>query len=297
MAFRYQAARRATGLLLSWLSLAIQAQPQLDLPAWSELRLELPPALTVKADLKTITADQARPELLERPGALKPHGKVYRLRVETRLKWFLSSKTWLGQLWMRPDLTALQRNRLKIGPGGDYKTYRYAALGVYRIRQQPNNPEQELKPPTTWPITNETFHAFPQTVIRRCAWISDPYAILLLLSQDWPTAETVVCLFNKEGVYPVSFQPTGPEPVQVNYRLRQGAKSHPVQALIHAERIRIHPLPQEADGNDPEPFEFLGMEGDIIFLRDPKTRLPLQIEGEVPGFGRAKLVLTWVKLR
>lgn len=293
----YQAARLVQGLMLYWLALALHAQPRLPLPDWGELTLELSPAFMVKANLKAAVAEQTKSQLVERPGTLQPppNSAVYHLAVETRLKWFLSSKTWLGQLWIQPDLTALQRTRLKIGPSSNYKIYRYAKRGVYRIRHQPKDSDQALQPPQTWPIASEAFHAFPKTIARRCSLISDPYVILLLLSQDWPVTEAAICIFNKEGVYQVTFQRTGLQPIQADYRL-QNSKAHRVQSLIQAERIQIHPLPLEA-GGDPEPFEFLGMEGDIIFLRDPTTRLPLQIEGEVPGFGQAKLQLTKVKLR
>lgn len=295
----YKAARFVKGFMLYWLALALHAQPRLPLPDWGELTLELSPALMVKAELKAAVAEQTQSQLVERQGTLQPplQSAVYHLAVETRLKWFLSSKTWLGQLWIRPNLTALQRTRLKIGPSSNYKIYRYAERGVYRIRHQPKDPDQALQPPQTWPIASEMFHAFPQAIARRCAFISDPYATLLLLSQDWPGTETAICMFNKEGVYQVSFQRTGTQPIQANYRL-QNSKSHRVQTLIQGERILIHPVPLDANaGRDPEPFEFLGMEGDIVFLRDPTTRLPLQIEGEVPGFGQAKLQLTKVKLR
>ncbi len=291
-----KAARFVKGFLIYWLALALHAQPRLSLPDWGELTLELSPALMVKADLKAAEADQAKSQLVERLGTLQPplQSAIYHLTVETRLKWFLSSKTWLGQLWIQPDLIALQRTRLKTGPSSNYKIYRYADGGVYRIRHQPKDSDQALQPPQTWPIASEMFHAFPD---RGCAFISDPYAILLLLSQDWPVTETVICMFNKEGVYQVSFQRTGSQPVQADYRLKN-SKSHRIQTLIQAERILIHPVPPEAGaGSDAEPFEFLGMEGDIVFLRDPTTRLPLQIEGEVPGFGQARLQLTQVKLR
>ncbi len=295
----WKAARFATGLLLGWFALATGAQPTLTLPDWSELTLELSPTLIVKADLKTTVAEQAKPKLLERPGALQPppQSVVYHLTVETRLKWFLSSKTWMGELWLKPDLTALQRTRLKIGPSSNYKTYRYADRGVYRTRHQPKDSDQMLQPPQTWSIVNETFYPFLEAT-KRCALISDPYVILLLLSQDWLATEMVICMFNQEGVYQVSLQRTGVQTVQANYRLAQNSKSHRVQALVQAERILVHPLPPDSNaGRDPEPFEFLGMEGDIVFLRDPKTHLPLQIEGKVPGFGQAQLQLTKVKLR
>lgn len=292
-------ARLAAGLILYWIALALKAQPRLPLPDWRELTLELPPALMVKADLEAVTAKQIQSRLVKRPRVLQPppQSAVYQLAVETRLKWFLSSKTWLGQLWLQPDLAALQRTRLKIGPTSDYKIYRYADRGVYRIRHRPKDPDQALQPPQTWPIAGKVFHAFPATVTRQCALVSDPYAILLLLSQDWPGTENI-CMFNKEGVYQVSLQRTGFQPVQANYRLLRHSKSDRVKTLIQAERLLIHPVPpDEPTGKDPEPFEFLGMEGDIVFLRDPTTRLPLQIEGEVPGFGQAKLQLTKVKLR
>lgn len=280
-----KAAPIAYGLLLYWLAFAVHARPILTLPSWSELTLELSPALTVTADLKTTVAEDIQPSLIKRPGALQPQETAYHLRVETHLKWFLSSKTWQGELWLKPDLTALQRTRFKRGPTSEYKIYRYAERGVYRIRHQPQAQAGPL--PET-----EHFYPFPEN-LPTCRIVSDPYAILLLLSQP-DSIPDKICIFNKQGLYQISFQLSGFEPVQVHYR--QNVKPHRVQTQIQAQRVVIRPLPLEI-GGDLEPFEFLGMEGEIAFLRDPKTHLPLQIEGQVPGFGRAKLQLTKVKLR
>ncbi len=288
--------RFAAGLLFLWLELSEAAQP-LPLPPWRELTLELTPTFILKAGLQEVSIPPGKVlPLIERPGVLQPEPKssVYRLTVETRLRWFLSSKTWTGELWVQPDLIPLQRTRLKIGPQGDYKIYRYAQQGVYRIRYQPEDLNQSLETPETWKLAHEAFYPFPQTLSGDCSLISDPYAILLLLAQE--RLPKTLCIFNKEGIYRVSFAPSGSQPLQADYRLKQ-SKMRRVQAFIQAERILIHPLPLEAGGKDKEPFEFLGMEGDIVLLRDPKTHLPLQIEGEVPGFGQAKLQLTQVKLR
>jgi hypothetical protein len=287
--------RFAAGLSF-WLGLAAAAQA-FPLPSWRELTLELTPTFIVKVDLQEVSLQPAKlSPLIERPGALQPppDSSIYRLTVETRLKWFLSSKTWTGALWVQPDLIALQRTRLKIGPQGDYKIYRYAQQGVYRIRYQPKDLNQSLEPPETWKLAHEAFYPFPQTVAGDCSFISDPYALLLLLAQEHFPQE--ICIFNKEGLYKIRFASCGSQPLSVDYLIKHSKPRH-FRVRIQAERLLIHPLPLKAEGKDKEPFEFLGMEGDIVLLRDPTTHLPLQIEGEVPGFGQAKLRLTQVKLR
>ncbi|GAB4363044.1 MAG: hypothetical protein ACPW60_04825 [Methylohalobius sp. ZOD2] len=286
------------GVLAAASGPSLHAEPRLPLSDWKELTLELSPALIVKADLTATVAERTHPNLVERSGTIQPPpgSSVYHLTVETRLKWFLSGKTWLGQLWLQPDLTALQRTRLKSGPTSNYKIYRYAEGGVYRVRQKPKEPEQAQQSPQTWPITSENFYPFPEATARQCEFVSDPYALLLLLTQDWPEDEAHVCLFNKQNVYRVALRRNGRQTIDVDYR-RQDSGSRRIKTQIEADRILIHPVPVDPDARDKEPFEFLGMEGDIEFLRDPQTHLPVQIEGEVPGFGQAKLKLTRVKLR
>lgn len=277
--------------VLGSLTLPVEALEPVSLPQWRELVLELAPALMVKAEIEKIPDLQARSKLIERPDTLRPATpELFHLLVETRLKWFLATKTWLGELWIQPDLTALQRTRLKSGKIPNYKVYRYARQGVYRIRHKPRHPDE---PPADWPIESERFYSYPPAVTDRCKTISDPYVLLLLLSQNQPPIDQPLCVFNKKNVYEVSLRRLDEQRMAFEY-----SRDHSdVRGSVIAEHIIIESTPVKPAGYPIDPFEFLGMEGIIEVLRDPKQRLPLQFEGSVPGFGRAKLRLARVRLR
>lgn len=269
------------------------------LPGWSELTLELPPAIVVKAAITTEQAETVVSKLHQSPKALlPPPGKpVFRLTIETKLKWFLSSKTWLGQLWLTPELQALQRTRLKFGKQGSFKIYRYAEHGVYRIRREPEPNSQQFQSPESWPEHEGFFYPFPDSARQYCGIITDPYSILILIARAFPPAgpgPDSVCMFNKKGLYRVRFIRSGTVPIRVDYLQKTDRKTR-VRNTVNAEKIVIQPLPYDPE-KESEPFEFLEMEGDITLLRDPQSHLPLQMEGNVPGFGRATLHLSRVKL-
>ena len=277
--------RRLLPWALLWLTAAVAEVPS---QPWRSLTFELPPAFTVTAEIETVDRDAA--PLVERPRALPPRTpRLVHLKVITRLQWFLSTKTWLGDLWLQPDWRALQRNRLKSGRSRNLKIYRYAEHGVYRLRYRPQG-EGEA-PPSRWPLENEHFYPYSQAVGRHCQVVSDPYALLIHLSQaEPPTAP--LCLFNKRSVYQVRLQRQGRQTLTVDYR----RDDEPIQGRIEAERWRILPVPLEPERH-PEAFEFLGMEGTIEVLRDPATHLPLQFHGYVEAMPRARLRLTRVRTR
>ncbi len=257
--------------------------------------MEVSPALVVKIQVDSSSGGKAIPHLLEYPDALwpDPAETLYHLTVETRLKWFLSSKSWLGELWFKPDLTALQRTRLKSGKTRNFKIYRYAKGRVYRVRHQPKG-EEISSDPLIWPIENKRVYEFPPQISKRCSRITDPYALLLLLSQGGFDKERKLCIFNKKTVYEVTLRREGKQQINVDYLFRD----KPVQTTVMAEKIAILPNPMQRDFRDSiEPFELLGMEGNIIALVDPENHLPLLFEGKVPGFGQAKLSLTQVRPR
>lgn len=282
--------------LLQWcLAFCLHAEAVVTLPHWTELVMELPPALVVKIQVDQSSGSEVTSKLLPFPNALQPnpHDTLYHLLVETRLKWFLSSKSWLGELWLQPDLTALQRTRLKSGKSRNYKIYRYARDKVYRVRRSPSKKQDDTLP-DAWPLENERIYPFPRKLANRCVKVTDPYALLLILPQHAFEQDETLCIFNKQTVYDVTLRRQGTQNLEVDYRI-EGKK---VRTTVKSEKIAILPRPIPLDTGLPaEPFELLGMEGDVVLLRDRDRHLPLQFEGKVPGFGKAKLRLTQVRLR
>ena len=62
-------------------------------------------------------------------------------------------------------------------------------------------------------------------------------------------------------------------------------------------KVRIQAFLPEADGVNPEPFEFFEMGGEIEIDLDADSGLPLRITGEIVGLGRVDFLLNEVVWR
>lgn len=256
-------------LILSLLLALLVQMVKADSIPWRRLEFGLDALFTVKAKLHLETKAQA--ELLQKPGALEPETpSLYHLEIETLLKWFLAHRAWDGDLWFEPeDFSALQRVRTKLGKRGYRKVFRYGEKGVWRIRYRlGEDPPQE--------------QFFLKPALLPCPKITDPYALLLILSQ--PKLPKRLCVFNKEEFYRLDLQHVGVGRLEVAYR--DGKRE--VRRTLELEKVQLIPTPL---GQMREVFEFLGMEGEILFWRDPKAGLIFRIEGKVPNFGHAVLDL------
>jgi hypothetical protein len=69
------------------------------------------------------------------------------------------------------------------------------------------------------------------------------------------------------------------------------------QERIEAIALRLRGVPMDAPGDDDEPFELLGLRGDLELLLDPQTRVPLQLKGRVKIAGPLTVRLREAMLR
>ncbi len=241
--------------LLLLFPLRLEAEP---LP-WRRLQFSLDTLLTVKAKLRLDLQSEVS----------RGTAPLYHLTIDTKLNWFLIDRAWHGDLWFRGK-TAIKRVRTKLGRKGYRKVFRYGKEGVTRLRYRPGEeiPEEE--------------RFFPKPPDLPCREVGDPYALLFLLSR--PRLPSQLCVFNKEEYYRLAFKPIGKGMVEVSYRdgSRKVEGSRPVQKIL---------LVPEPIGQPQEAFEFLGMEGEILFWRDPESGLLYRIEGDVPRFGHAVIKL------
>ncbi len=205
----------------------------------------------------------------------------------------LADKSWRGLVWIRPDGTALQRIRDKRAPDRNRRTYRFTPTGVFRIRAEPDGAAEEDAPPASWTdITEKTFSYGAGA--RDCARVSDPAALLFLLSRDPPAASEGArreCVFNKKTLYRAEIEPAGHEAVSADHAEERDGARRSVEGTRRALRLRIRARPLGAPDAD-ERFEFLGIEGDVELLLEEPSGLPLRIRGRIPDFGDADFALT-----
>lgn len=243
------------------------------------------------SDLRDLTGTQGT---LLMPG----NAGLQRLTGDINASAMFIDKQWRGQAWFLEDGTALQRSRFKPGEKGDYRLYRYTSEGVARKRFRPEGDQQAALPPEQWGKVKEKFFSFGSSS-RGCDKIFDAFALLYPLSAHGLGADPGqgVCVFNKKGLYLVHLEAADSAPISLS--LNQGPDNL-IQRLdngVESQGIALRPQPLGALQQEREPFEFMGLEGDIRVYLDPATGLPLRLSGDLGGLGRVELDLTGVDLR
>jgi hypothetical protein len=199
--------------------------------------------------------------------------------VEASTRWSSRPKRWSGEVWFLPDGDIpLQRVRSKLGRKPTRKLYRYAAEGVYRVREEGGE-------------RRSSFYAFPQPP-DRCDSVSDPALLLLLASAAdlAPGSTRRICVFNKKGIYEVELRSTAAPTALVEFRRRGASGSWETHSADGAVRIEIDPQPARGAG-ELEAFEFFELRPPLAISVDPRTRLPIAIEGSIQGFGAVRFEL------
>jgi hypothetical protein len=203
---------------------------------------------------------------------------------------FVGDKTWETRVWFLPEsASALQRTRTKIGDDSDRKTFRYLADGVRRIRSEAENPGESEQEPESWATVKSEFYPYGPARAE-CPDVSDPSLLLYVLStvNISPSAPPLeLCVFNKKTLYRVQLRAVAAIRLPVRYTRRRGTDKEPVDQEIEVLTIAISNRPLRPAEQEPEPFEFFEMRGDIEVSYDPVSGLPVQVRGTVKNVGEA----------
>ncbi|HHH38322.1 MAG TPA: hypothetical protein ENK50_01940 [Sedimenticola sp.] len=225
--------------------------------------------------------------------------KILRLDMDIRASFLLKRKQWRGGAWvLQGNGAALQRVRLKAGRSGSYKRYRYAERGVYRLRSEPKGRRESRLPPERWSRARHAYYPLAPAA-EGCEMVSDPLALLYLIPASGLLAggERTFCIFNKHDVYRVTLVAAGLEPVRVGYPdPAAGADAGQGPRNIQGRRVRLTARPLDPGNRNLDPFEFIGLEGDVEFVFDPATGIPLLVRGVLPGAGESELRLVRAEL-
>ncbi len=270
---------------------------------WNGLEMKAANSLgevTVKLRLKK-KADSAalqRSEIEGSPVLESGDRAVLLLSVDISASLLLNRKQWHGQTWvLEQSGAALQRIRFKPGRSGSYKRFRYAEAGVYRKRSEPKGRRETRLPPERWSRIKNSFYPYAPAH-RDCPMVSDPLALLYLIPASGLHQGGILelCVFNKHGIYRVTLAADGTEPVKVGFPDQSLPSPGGGVREIAGQRVRLTATPLNPGNENLDPFEFIGLEGEIEFVFDPATGLPLLIRGVLPGAGPSELRLTRVDL-
>ena len=222
---------------------------------------------------------------------------VMRLDIHAHAETMLDSYNTEGRAWFAPgSLAILQRDRLKPGPGGSRKIYRFAGDGAFRIRLEPNGRNEGRQPPANWTKIKQKFYPY-DLLAAGCDPVTSPELLLYRVStRDPVNGGHPLCVFVDDALYRVWLESRGEVPRPVDYVVKTGSATHEVSGSRKTLKLslRVEPI---TPGADPAAFELLELRGAISIYLDTDTRLPVLITGERAGAGELEVGLVEAVLR
>jgi hypothetical protein len=223
--------------------------------------------------------------------------KVMRLDVHARAESVFRNYATQGRVWFVPQsLAVLQRDRLKPGPDGARKMYRYAVDGAFRIRVEPSDSGEGKLPPGGWTKVKRKFYPY-DLLAAGCDRVTSPELLLYRASsRDPENGGKPSCVFVDDALYRVWLVAGGEVPRPVDYVLKAGGGARQVSGKRKVLKLSLR-VEQITRGADAGAFELLELRGAIVIYVDPAHRLPVLITGERGGVGELSTRLVEADLR
>jgi hypothetical protein len=203
-------------------------------------------------------------------------------------------------LWMDPSSgSTLQQIQEDQGNRQRQRTYRFTDVGAYHYTRRPADSRQKSLPASQWTDLSQGMRAYspstpsqPVTTATVLLWMAS--AAELSRSGDRLEALT----FSRRHLNRVTLQVTGQRTVNVDFTEQDPVSgSSRRRASVDALVLKLSATPADAQPDDEEPFELLGLHGDLELLLDPRTRVPLQLRGQVKIIGQVTIRLRRAVLR
>lgn len=228
-----------------------------------------------KATLPRARADGGRPP-------------AWRLGIETKV---LGRRSTEEIHFDSATLGGLQRFKQRHGSKTYTKTYRFAADGVLQLRASPADVDEATGPRKNWSQRSETWYAHPAP--RSCTATLDASALIYLASaRQWkkPGERLDLCVFSSKTFSRVEIRHAGTRSVDYDFEV----DGQPHEGSVEAIALELAP---RALGVEDEPFEMLGLGGNLLLLVDPQSGLPLEIHGKMSPGGDVTVRLVSATLR
>ncbi len=184
------------------------------------------------------------------------------------------------------DAASLARWRLSRGRDQRLKTHQYLPDRIKRQRREPAADGSGDGGQSGWVTSGPAEVALPAEAAGRV--IIAPHVLFLLLPQllEDPSRADRYLVHTDLNFYRLVATPGDAETVRADFRLDEGRVEG--RRSTRVLKLRTEPLAGNPEGQD---FELMGLSGDIEFLVDQTTGLPLRIRGEAPRIGGAALNL------
>ena len=260
--------------------------------------------LTTDVRLTPQSAESVQAELLEnkRGDAVAiPAAGAYKLTNHTLVdSTFQRPVKIADQVWFDPrNAAALGRVQLRQGQDDFKKICRFTSQGVFRHRIEPKDKQEARQDPEQWTDVRDTFYAYDMDALG-CPYVSEPLLLIYIASavDQWDNTNPLsFCIFGKRQLFNVQLKSAGLQTVKINFTEKKQQTENHRQGEVNAQKIVLSAQPLKSDLNEVENFSFLGLHKEIAFFRDPASRLPVQVVGEIPTVGGVALKLHDVQLR
>ena len=194
------------------------------------------------------------------------------------------------RIFFEPDSgRVLQRTKIKLGSDPYRKTYRFGTAALEWTRSAPETNAETAQGETAWTKIEHFSAAYPGDP--GCSVYSEPVLLLYLVAtHDWEARKNLdLCILANQNWSRVEAISTGLAPFAASYQ--KNGQTHQVN------EARVVLLKARAVGEDhQDPFELMGLRGDIRLYLEPKSGLPLAIRGEMPWLGEVTVHLLEAEL-
>jgi hypothetical protein len=292
-------------------SLAAQSTPMLKLNAdevaWKRISYAAKKFLgtmTTEIRLANLTAEEVKPLFIPVPGGGALQSTASQL-------FLIDGHSVVNSLWNSVDVlkaqawydpvngAVLQRIRSRQGKEIWQKTYRFTNQGVFRERRKPGRPDEMDGSPARWSNIRESFYPYALSSAG-CSHALEPLVLLYAVSVfDWASRDEMfrICVFNKKQLHEVQIRKAGIKPLEIDYTEKSKAGELPRKGEIEAVKFSIKTRSLAGQDQKAEPFSFLGLKGDFDIYIERTSKIPVQISGQITGFGKVNIRLQQIDLR
>ncbi len=273
--------------LLSWAGEPMQAarlDPQRV--AWRSIQLDARKFFfkaSTTANLQILPSGSVADRMLESDqGAAVPLGPEV-LEIDAWSK-FVGRKSRL-RLYMQPATgQAIQYAQDRYGKRMRHRIYRYTDAGIFVRTHKPASPEEETLDWERWTDISQDWRALGPEAAEEL--VVDPLGLIYFIAAVdlGPGGQPVSLLSTSDRqLSRVTLTASAADSPKVNFALQRPSGILKCKGEVPAIKIRV--MGESLTAEEGEPFEFLGLHGDIDMLLEPESRIVLQLSGKAPMVG------------
>ncbi len=254
--------------------------------AWRSIQLDARKFFfkaSTTATLQMLPSGSVVDQLLESDkGIAVPLGPEV-LQVESWSK-FVGRESRL-RLYMQPTTgQAIQYAQDRYGKRMRHRIYRYTEAGIFVRTHKPANPEQETLSWESWTdISTDWRELGPQAAEEV---VVDPMGLIYFIAAaDLSPGDPPIKILSTSDrkLSRVTLTAVASDPLKLKFDLNRPGGSLQCKGKVPAIKIRV--VGESLTAEAGEPFEFLGLHGDIDMLLEPESRIVLQFNGKAPMVG------------